>query len=312
MSLISYIINPAGLGGAGIEVWERVRTESPAPIPDVDVRFTERQGHARELARVAGNYDIVAAVGGDGTVGEVMSGLMERPEPRPKLAIIPAGTGNDIGRNLGILTFEDAMAALHAGHTRRIDLVRVDCRVDGHQAHRHSFLAANVGFSSIPMVKPWMKRFLGPRGAYYLGTILQVLTYRPPSMTVRWGGKEHSHRTWMVIVGNVERTAGGSMRLAPGARLDDGKMHTSIIPARGKWNLLTKMMPQIAAGAHVKEPDVLYFQAREVEVDCDPPGLIEIDGDLFGGTPARFSICPQAVQVLCPEAQVEESLLGKD
>ena len=65
---------------------------------------------------------------------------------------------------------------------------------------------------------------------------------------------------------------------------------------------MTKMMPQIASGAHVKEADVPYFQAGEVEVDCDPPGLIEIDGDLFGFTPARFSICPKAIRILCPKA----------
>ncbi|MBT8396654.1 MAG: hypothetical protein HKO65_00080 [Gemmatimonadetes bacterium] len=60
------------------------------------------------------------------------------------------------------------------------------------------------------------------------------------------------------------------------------------------------MMPQIASGAHVEEPDVPYFRTKELEVVCDPPGLIDIDGDIFGFTPARFSIVPQAVEILCP------------
>jgi len=75
-----------------------------------------------------------------------------------------------------------------------------------------------------------MKRLLGPTGAYYLGTILQVIAYRPPAMTLRWGEEEYYEHTWMVIVGNIERTAGGSMCLAPGADPEDGFMHTSIIP----------------------------------------------------------------------------------
>jgi diacylglycerol kinase family enzyme len=62
------------------------------------------------------------------------------------------------------------------------------------------------------------------------------------------------------------------------------------------------MMPQIASGAHVEEPDVTFFQTNEMEVACDPPGLVEIDGDLFGFTPVRFSICPGAVEILCPES----------
>jgi diacylglycerol kinase family enzyme len=248
MSTISYIINPAGHGGAGIKVWERMQSEWPDQIDSQDVHFTERQGHAREIARSIEGYDILAAVGGDGTVGEILSGIMDTPEPHPKLAIIPAGTGNDIGRNLGIFSFEDAMDALHDGHARKLDLVRIDCQVDGQKAHRYSFLVGTVGFSAQPMVKPWMKRFLGPTGAYYLGTILQVIVYRPPTMTIRWGEEEYCERTWMVIIGNIERTAGGSMCLAPGAHPEDGLMHTSIIPVRSKLNLLAKMMPQKPPG----------------------------------------------------------------
>jgi len=300
MSKISYIVNPAGHGGTGTRVWKEFRAAWSDPIAPESVQLTERQGHARELARSAKGFDILAVVGGDGTVGEVLSGIMDGPEHSPKLAIIPSGTGNDIARNLGIHSVQDAVEALRAGQARRLDLIRVDCQAEGLQDHRYSFLATFVGFSSIPMVKPWMKRFLGPAGAYYLGTVLQVIAYRPPDMRIRWNGQEHRGRTWMIVVGNVEWTGGGSMRLAPGARPDDGAFDVSIIPARRKWNLLTKMMPQLASGAHVDAPDVSYFPAGEMEVVCDPPGLVDIDGDLFGFTPATFRICPQAVEIICP------------
>lgn len=301
MNTISYIINPAGHGGAGIKVWEKVKAEFSDPIDSKNVYLTKRQGHAREIARADENSDILAAVGGDGTVGEVLSGIMDRPDPRPKMAIIPAGTGNDIGRNLGIFSFEDAMDTLRGGYSRRLDLIRIECQLDGREAHRYSFLVGTAGFSAQPMVKPWMKRLLGPTGAYYLGTILQCISYRPPVMTIRWGEEELCERTWMVIAGNIERTSGGSMCLAPGARPDDGVMHVSVIPVRTKLNMLTKMMPQIASGVHVKEPDVRYFPATEIEVTCDPPAILDIDGDLFGNTPAKFTICPQAAEIICPK-----------
>ena len=80
MSNILYIINPAGHGGAGKKVWERMQSTLPDRIDPDDVHFTERQGHAREIAAAAEGYDIVAAVGGDGTVGEVLSGIMALPE----------------------------------------------------------------------------------------------------------------------------------------------------------------------------------------------------------------------------------------
>ena len=94
MSKILYIINPFGCGGAGIKVWEKAQSKWPELIDSQNSHITERQGHAREIATSAESYDILAAVGGDGTVGEIMSGIMALSEPRPKLAIIPAGTGN--------------------------------------------------------------------------------------------------------------------------------------------------------------------------------------------------------------------------
>lgn len=308
MGSVLYIINPAGHGGVGMKVWEEFKSLWPKPIDSEDVIVTERPGHAREIAAARSDYEILAAVGGDGTVGEVMSGIMERRGPKSKVAIIPCGTGNDIGRNTGIFSVTDAVDAQRAGHERKFDLIRIDCQVDGRKAHRYAFLLGNVGFSPIPMIKPWMKRYLGPKGAYYLGTILQIIAYRAPHMTVLWEEQEYSESAWIVIVGNVERTAGGSMCLSPGAHPDDGELNASIIPSRSKFNMMTKMMPQIASGRHINEPDVSYFLAKKIAVDCDPPGIVEVDGDIFGTTPAEFSVCPQAVQVLCSEKADKESV----
>jgi diacylglycerol kinase (ATP) len=300
MSKILYVINPAGHGGAGINVWERVQSEWPDRIDPEDVHFTERQGHAREIAAAAEGYDILAAIGGDGTVGEIMTGIMSQQEPRPKLAILPAGTGNDIARNLGILSFEDAVAALHGDHSRSVDLIRIDCQVEGSAAHRYAFLAANAGFSANTMIRPWMKRLLGPTGAYYLATILQIITYKAPRMTARWEEHEYTGAAWMVIVANVERTSGGSMCLAPGAHFDDGELNVSIIPFESKLREVATMLPKVPSGGHVEEPSVMYFPAKGITVESDPPAVLDIDGDIFGMTPATFSVSPTAVQVLCP------------
>jgi len=300
MSKILYVINPAGHGGAGIRVWERVQSEWSDQIDSADVHFTKHQGHARELAAAAEGYDILTAIGGDGTVGEVMSGIMAHQEPRPRLAIIPAGTGNDIARTLGAFPLESALAALRGDHVKKVDLIRIDCHVEGRPAHRYAFLMGNAGFSSLPMVRPWMKRLLGPKGAYYLGTVLQIMAYRTPHMTVRWEQQEYSGRVIIVVAANVEQTAGGSMRLAPGARFDDGELNVSIVPFRSKWDMMVTTLPKVASGAHIHEPGILYFPTEKVDVDSDPPAILDVDGDLFGTTPATFTVCPKAVEVLCP------------
>jgi diacylglycerol kinase (ATP) len=296
-----YVINPAGRGGAGVKVWERVQSTWSDRIASEDAHVTERQGHAREIAAAAEGYDILAAIGGDGTVGEVMTGVMSQPEPHPRIAIIPAGTGNDIARNLGILSFEDAVDALHGDHSRSVDLIRIECQVEGSTAHRYAFLTANAGFSANTMIRPWMKRILGPAGAYYLATILQIVTYRAPHIAARWEEHEYSGEAWMVIVANVERTSGGSMCLAPGAQFDDGELNVSIIPFQSKLREVATMLPKVASGGHIEEPSVMYFPTKGIAVESDPPVVIDIDGDIFGMTPATFAVCPRAVQVLCPE-----------
>lgn len=308
MGNVLYIVNRVGRGGAGIKVWEKFQSKWPDQIDPKDVRFTQRQEHAREIATSAKGYDILTAVGGDGTAGEVISGIMAQPEPRPKLAIIPSGTANDIARAVGIYPFEAAVDALRGGHVRKFDLIKIDCQVDGHKAHRYAFLNGTVGFSSTAMLKPWMKRLLGPTVVYYLSILMGILVYRAQHMTVRWEDQEYNQRAWIVYAANVEYTSAGSMRIAPGAHPDDGELHVVIIPLRSKLNLIARTMPKVASGKHVKEPGVLYFSTKKIEVDCEHPGVVEIDGDIFGSAPATFSICPRAVQVLCLDKTDKKSV----
>jgi len=130
-----FIINPAGHGGTGTTTWERFQALWPEQIDPEHAIVTERPGHAREIAVSAMGFDALAAVGGDGTVGDVMSGILDRPGQRPRLAIIPAGTGNDIARNTGIQSMEHAVSALRNGRLRAFDMIRVDYRDEGSSIH---------------------------------------------------------------------------------------------------------------------------------------------------------------------------------
>jgi diacylglycerol kinase (ATP) len=299
MARTLYIINPAGHGGTGLATWKRFQELWKEPIAADDFVVTQRAGEAREIAARDSDHSVLAAVGGDGTVGEVMTGMLQRPGDLPRVGIIPAGTGNDIARAAGILSIEDSIAALQREQDRAFDVVRVEYQAEGRGEQRYAFLQAIAGFSSIPMIRPWMKRLLGPTGAYYLATLIQTLVFRAPSMSVDAGEKAYSGRTLIVIAGNAEWGAGGSMRLSPGARPDDGVLNVTIVPARSRIGMLG-MFSKIATGAHVHAPGVLYFQASEVRVESEPPALLDLDGDLFGMTPATFTVLPSAVRIVCP------------
>lgn len=294
-----FIINPAGHGGTGTTTWERFQACWPHPIPREDVIITQRPGQARDLAFSAEGYETLAAVGGDGTVGDVMSGILDRPDGRPQLAIVPAGTGNDIARTVGIGSISEAARAMSDGQLRAFDMMRVEYSDGLKRKGRHGFLLTAVGFSAIPMIKPWMKRVLGPTGAYYLGTFLQIILYRPTRMVVRADGREQSSgRTWMVIVGNSEYSSGGSMRISPGASTEDGELNISVFPVLPRLKMILKLLPKVATGDHINEPGVAYFPAKRIEVESDPPAILDIDGDVFGTTPVTFRVCPGALRVL--------------
>ena len=302
MGRVLYIINPTSYGGSGCEAWETFQTLWLEEIDSKDVVMTERPGHAREVAASRSDYEIITAVGGDGTVSEVISGVMEQQAPRPKVAIIPGGTGNDIAQNAGIFSVTDSVKSLHAQFVRKFDLVQIDYQKDGEPIHGHGFLFALAGFSANSRIRPWMKRLLGATGAYYLATFLQVLTYRAPLMTIRVDDEEFVDHTYMVIAGNAEWAGGGSMRMSPGALIDDGQLRVTIVPSMSKLNIITRLFPCIATGTHIDHPDVSYFAGKKIEVSSDPPAILDVDGDVIGTTPATFTICPGALQMVSVES----------
>ena len=301
---ILYIINPKGHGGAGLKAWDTFRISWGEPIDPSNVIMTERAGHAEEIAAAENDYEIIAAVGGDGTVGEVISGMMKRAGARPKLAIIPCGTGNDIARAAGIFSIADSVKALRNKKEHAFDLIQVDGHVDGQAERRFAFIFGNTGFSGIPMIKPWMKRLLGATGAYYLATLKQILVYRAPHMTVRVDDQEFTGNTYLVVAGNAEWASGGSMRIAPGALPDDGLLNISIIPELTRRTVITKLFSTIAKGTHINTPGVRYITGRKIEIESDPPAVVDLDGELFGTTPVTYTVCPGILNMICAKEPI--------
>jgi len=120
-----------------------------------------------------------------------------------------------------------------------------------------------------------------------------------PRTISSWEGQEYRGETWATFIGNAERIAGGSMRVCSGARVDDGEMNVVIMPARSKLASV-RVVSQVPSGDHIEAADVSYFPTTQIEVDSDPPAVVEIDGDVFGTTPARFTLCPKAAEIVSP------------
>jgi diacylglycerol kinase family enzyme len=159
---ILFILNPLAAGGQGEITWNRFRSLWPEEIDPADVVTTAAPGHATQIAASASAYDVLASVGGDGTINEITNGIMDRDGSRPTLSIIPAGTGNDIARALGLFPFEKAFEALRRGEENSFDLMRFDAADSGSTLKKYSLLAGAVGFSISAGAMPWLKRVFGP------------------------------------------------------------------------------------------------------------------------------------------------------
>ena len=133
-----FIVNPTAYGGRGAGRWQELQSRLRLAAAMDQVVFTRRAGEAEQLAAAAIGFRTVVAAGGDGTVSEVISGIMQHPAPRPRLGVIPLGTGNDIAHLVGAGSDDAAVALLDGGTTRTHDLLRIEYETGAGSAVRRA------------------------------------------------------------------------------------------------------------------------------------------------------------------------------
>src|SRR6185312_6157100 len=221
---------------------------------------TRDLAHARELARAAaGAGETVAVLSGDGAIGAVADAL--RDVPGAILGVLPGGRGNDLARVLGVARLDLACATIARGVSRAMDLGTV-VGTDG----AHAFVGiASVGFDSdanriANEAPPWLGNLV-----YAYGALRALLSWRPARFEIELDppGERHGFTAYTIGAAN-SKTYGGGMRAAPSAMLDDGLLEVVVLESVGKIAFLTKILPRVFKGTHVREPCVHVFRAREV------------------------------------------------
>jgi diacylglycerol kinase (ATP) len=298
---IGFIINPAAAAGRCQTRWAEVRDHFHQDGGQAKCLFTSRPGDAvrfaKDLARECG---VVVAVGGDGTIFEVASGILLNGATRPDLGVVPLGTGNDAARLCGIHDLTQARLALRGTRTKTVDAIKICCQANGRPVTHYGLLYGTVGLigEAGKRTTPQVKRVFGRRLAYPVGALRAILSYRASRMRVTCDGQPREDRFLLVCASNGE-LAGGGMRLAPGAKMDDGLLDVNLCEAVGR-GVAISLLWQISRGRKVTHPRLRYFTARTVAVEADPPIEVQADGEPIGHTPAQFEVMPQALKVLIP------------
>jgi YegS/Rv2252/BmrU family lipid kinase len=306
---VCLIVNPAAGGGKAGRLMPQALDELRRHGLTVRHAETRDLGHARELALTAARAgETVAVLSGDGAIGAIADAL--RGVPGAVLGVLPGGRGNDLARVLGIsLELPQACATIAHGVPRAMDLGEVLCaattaadRGEPGASDGRAFVGiASVGFDSdanrIANEAPsWLGNLV-----YAYGALRALLAWRPARFQIELDppGERHSFVAYTVGAAN-SKTYGGGMRAAPEAMLDDGKLDVVVLERVGKLAFLTKILPRVFSGAHVREPCVHVFRAREVAIDADRPFTMYADGDPIGELPLRVRAAPAAITVLVP------------
>ena len=300
-----FLVNPASANGATGRRWAELERRAAVLGLEGETMVSERPGHLSELAleAVARGATSLVVVGGDGTVHEVVDGVVGAGlGDRVELGMIPLGTGRDFARSLRIpRRFEDAVEVARAGRLRTVDVGRATYAGPAGEARAHFANFAGAGISGgIAARANRTTKALGGKVSFFWATLAVFSRWQPSEMTITIDGIERQARLLEALAMNGDYTAGG-MWVAPEASLEDGSFDVVLIGEFSKAEFATTF-PKIYRGRHVTHPKVEIVRARELRVDAPEPLPIVLDGEQPGTTPVRFELLPAALRVRVPDA----------
>jgi YegS/Rv2252/BmrU family lipid kinase len=264
---------------------------------------SEYPAHATELAEQAARegYDVVAALGGDGTVHEVINGLMRVPEEsRPLLGSVPLGSGNDFSSNVGFEEdLELAMERVFNGETKSIDLGQV---TDGSGRTEFWDNTLGIGFDASATIHSYQITRLQGFAMYLWAVILTILrNHDAPLMKIVTDEETFEQEILMFVLCNGPREGGGFF-VAPDAIPDDGVFHYAMVEHVSRL-MMFRLVPEVMKGTHGRFKQVRMGQFRELTLTSERPITVHTDGEVFAGfnsdvTQLEVRILPGALKVI--------------
>jgi YegS/Rv2252/BmrU family lipid kinase len=299
------IVNPASGGGKTGRRWPGLDARLRAEGVQFDVELTREPGHAEHLARAAAlaGSKTILVVGGDGTIHEVVNGLIadDAPIGEVTLGVLPVGTGSDFARALlpkGVQR-EPLAAALYLtkrAQPQPLDVGRIDCLRGGQASVRHFVNIAGLGFDGEVADRVNRAGRSGGTLVYQTMLLRSLAAYQNKHVRLAIDGRVVEGVMNSVVIANA-RYFGGGMFVAPNARWDDGQFDVIVLGDFGKLEVVANM-PRLYRGTHLTHPKVTELRGREVTVEARERMFLQAEGELVGEAPARFRILPQALKIL--------------
>ena len=288
------LVNPKGGHKRGLEIYEKVKHIFSSAGTNITVLHTEYAGHAFDFANTLDfvGYDGLCAIGGDGTMYELINGMLKRDDNHKiPIGLITGGTGNSFMYDVDCLDPIDAAKRIVQHNLRPLDIAKVN-------ANGELFYSFNIigwGLATDAGKLAEKLRWLG--GVRYdVASIIEVLKGKDRIATLRLD-KEVIKENFIFIIGCNTIHTGKAMKMAPLAQLNDGKIDLIIVRKTSRINLL-KLFPKLFSGDHIKSPLVEYRQVQNFSISLEETNDLTIDGEIIGMTPLNVKMIPKMVNVL--------------
>ncbi len=299
-----FVVNPQSANGETGRRWLELSSKISAALGEFGHSFTQGPMEAASHARRAleEGYECVVAVGGDGTVNEVVNGFFKDGKavnPKAALGVLPRGTGGDFKRTFGWdNSLEGAVARLRTDRTEPFDVGKLEYL--GHDGKRATRYFANIcSFGASGLVDQEVNKSskaLGGKLSFMLGSVKALMKYS--DRTVRFsldGGPEQTMAVTTFSVANGQYFGGG-MKVAPGASTSDGLFDITVWTGYGLMDFALKSKA-IYDGSHTQFPGTKQFKCKTVTAQSDAEVLLDVDGEQPGKLPCTMTVLPGAIRV---------------
>lgn len=302
------IVNPVSANGRTGRNWPNIAGELKKAGLQFDAQITSKSGEATLLAQTAlqKGYQTIIAVGGDGTLNEVVNGFFDSENsrlinPEARLGLISSGTGRDFIKTINYSEdIKDVCRILARSQVRTIDIGKVSYQnSEGQRASRYFINVAGMGMDgeTVDRVNRTTKVF-GGKVSFLWGTVATLVQYRNRELTLEIDGITRYHgEATMVAVANGQYFGGG-MRIAPEAKLDSGIFDIIIVDNMAKPDIIVNLH-RIYRGTHLTHPKVYLMRGKDVRATSNQRVLLNVDGEQPGVLNAEFELFPRKLQLIC-------------
>ncbi len=289
------IANPAAGQGRAEKLLPPIIQRLKGMGYSVEIAYTSKEQNGIRLAKeaVEQKYELIIAGGGDGTLNEVINGVVGSSAI---IGVIPLGTVNVFCQETGIgLDSLSACDVIEKGEIRKIDL--------GLAGSRYFVLCAGVGFDAhvISELEPQFKRIMGAL-AYPISGIKSLFSWKPTKMFIQIDNQPLKRKGFLVVIGNISSYAGPGISVTPLANLDDGWLDVCIFKKRSILDIIRYTLGVIFR-QHTEFEDIEYFKAKEIKIEAERPVLVHTDCEVIGAVPMEFSIATKILPVILPKVE---------